>query len=138
MAMVRRTLTVGNELTFEERKAAQRRIKAAVECTYVPDPDCPLLTEEQLAEFKPVNGMTLEERARIMSRVSQVENADMEETALIDEGIAEYHQNPDSFVPLETALAEINANLSDEEKSIVDADNKEHQKYPERYIIRRN
>jgi hypothetical protein len=33
---------------------------------YVYDPDCPLLTEEQLAEFRPVNGMTWKERDSLM------------------------------------------------------------------------
>jgi hypothetical protein len=32
------------------------------------DEDCPELTEEELAEFKPVNFATMEERAQAMKR----------------------------------------------------------------------
>jgi hypothetical protein len=43
-------------------------IKAAARRSYVEDPDCPLLTEKQLAEFRPVNFATIEERARAMQK----------------------------------------------------------------------
>jgi hypothetical protein len=43
-------------------------IKAAARRSYVEDPDCPLLTEKQLAEFQPVNFTTIEERARAMQK----------------------------------------------------------------------
>jgi hypothetical protein len=39
---------------------------AAAKLPYVYDPDCPPLTEEQLAEFRPANFATWEERARAM------------------------------------------------------------------------
>ena len=42
-------------------------IEAAAKRPYVYDPDSPLLTEKQLSEFRPVNGMTWEERARLMA-----------------------------------------------------------------------
>ena len=58
--------TVGKELTSEEREAARRRIEAASKRPYVYDPDCPLLTPEQLAEFRPVNFATMEERTQSM------------------------------------------------------------------------
>jgi hypothetical protein len=35
--------------------------------------DCPELTDEQLAEFRPVNGMTMEERARAMREAGIVD-----------------------------------------------------------------
>jgi hypothetical protein len=41
----------------------------------VPD-DCPELTDEQLAEFQPVNGMTWEERTRLMREAGSVDDAD--------------------------------------------------------------
>jgi hypothetical protein len=41
-------------------------IRAAARRPYVYDPDCPLLTEAQLAEFRPVNFATMEERAEAM------------------------------------------------------------------------
>jgi hypothetical protein len=66
MEIVRSTLEVGKELTFEEKEAARRRIEAAAKRPYVYDPDCPLLTPEQLEEFRPVNYTTMEERAKAM------------------------------------------------------------------------
>ena len=66
MGIVRTTLEVGKELTFEEKEAARRRIEEASKRPYVYDPDCPLLTPEQLAEFRPVNYATMEERAQAM------------------------------------------------------------------------
>jgi hypothetical protein len=62
MAIVRHTRAVGTALTPDQLE----EIEAASKRPYVYDPDCPLLTEEQLAEFHPVNGMTWEERARLM------------------------------------------------------------------------
>jgi hypothetical protein len=41
-------------------------IEVAARRPYVYDPDCPLLTEEQLSQFKPVNFATMEERAEAM------------------------------------------------------------------------
>jgi hypothetical protein len=41
-------------------------MEAASKHPYVYDPDCPLLTPEQLAEFRPVNYATMEERAQAM------------------------------------------------------------------------
>jgi len=66
MGIVRTTLEDGKELTFEEQEAAKRRIEAASKRSYVYDPDCPLLTLEQLAEFRPVNYATMEERTKAM------------------------------------------------------------------------
>ena len=64
MAIVRHK--AGRELTPEEEAAAKAEIEAAARRPYVYDPDCPLLTEEQLAEFRPVNFATMEERAKAM------------------------------------------------------------------------
>jgi len=66
MGIVRTTLEVGKELTSEEQESAKRRIEAASKRSYVYDPDCPLLTSEQLAEFRPVNYATMEERMKAM------------------------------------------------------------------------
>jgi hypothetical protein len=66
MEIIRSTLEVGKELTFEEKEAARLRIEAAAKRPYVYDPDCPLLTPEQLAEFRPVNYASMEERAKAM------------------------------------------------------------------------
>jgi len=66
MGIVRTTLEVGKELTFKEKESAKRRIEAVSKRPYVYDPDCPLLTSEQLAEFRPVNYATMEERAKAM------------------------------------------------------------------------
>ena len=54
-AMVR--YTVGKELTPERRTAMKAEIEAAAKRPYTYDPDCPLLTKEQLAEFK--SGLTI-------------------------------------------------------------------------------
>ena len=55
MNIVRYTLEVGKELTPEEHTAIASRIDAASKKPYTYDPDCPLLTPEQLAEFRPVH-----------------------------------------------------------------------------------
>jgi len=46
-------------------------IRAAAKRPYTYDPDCPLLTEEQLAEFRPVNFESMEERARHMEAMGK-------------------------------------------------------------------
>ncbi|MDR2485216.1 MAG: hypothetical protein LBD55_07465 [Treponema sp.] len=66
MAVVRYFLEDGKELTREEQEAARQRIQAAGMRPYATDPDCPLLTEKQLAQFQPVNFATMEERNRAM------------------------------------------------------------------------
>jgi hypothetical protein len=66
MAMVKHT--AGRELTPEKAAAMKAEIEAAAKRPYVFDPDCPLLTEEQLKEFRPVNFATMEERAQSMKR----------------------------------------------------------------------
>ena len=64
MVLVR--YTAGEELTPEEDAALEAQIEAAAKRPYTYDPDCPLLTEKQLAEFRPVNFATMEERAEYM------------------------------------------------------------------------
>jgi hypothetical protein len=66
MALVRYTLDIGTELTPEEHAAIRAELAAARKLPFVYDPECPPLTDEELAEFHPVNGMTWEERARLM------------------------------------------------------------------------
>jgi hypothetical protein len=65
MAIVR--YTAGRELTPERRAAMKAEIEAAAKRPYTYDPDCPLLTEKQLSEFRPVNFSSMEERARSMA-----------------------------------------------------------------------
>jgi hypothetical protein len=64
--MARHIHKTGSELTFEEQTAIQRRLEEAAKFPAVYDEDCPELTDEQLAEFRPVNGMTAEERERTL------------------------------------------------------------------------
>jgi len=64
MAIVR--CTAGGELTPEELAAMKAQLEAAAKRPYTYDPDCPLLTEKQLSEFRPVNFNSMEERARYM------------------------------------------------------------------------
>ena len=66
MEIVRFTLEDGKELTPEEHAMMAIRLEEAAKRPYVHDPDCPLLTEEQLAEFRPVNYATDEERLAAM------------------------------------------------------------------------
>jgi len=68
MEIVTYTLEVGEELTHEEHAAMAVRLESASKLPYVYDPDCPLLTPEQLAEFRPVNFATMEERALAMRK----------------------------------------------------------------------
>ena len=64
MAIVR--YTVGKELTLEQKEEARQRIQEAAMRPYTYDPDSPLLTEKQLAEFRPVHFDSMEERAQAM------------------------------------------------------------------------
>ena len=60
--LVRHTHTAGSGLTPEQLA----RIKEAEKYPIVFDEDCPELTDEQLAQFYPVNFATWEERDRAM------------------------------------------------------------------------
>ena len=64
MGIVRHT--VGKELDPERLAAMKAEIEAAAKRPYTYDPDCPLMTEKQLSEFRPVNFATMEERAKAM------------------------------------------------------------------------
>jgi hypothetical protein len=68
MAMVRHTHTAGSglspDLIAELDAAAKRPI------TY--NKDCPELTDEQLAEFRPVHFSSMEERARAMRETADL------------------------------------------------------------------
>ena len=66
MPIVRHCLKAGRELTPEEQADRKARIEAAAKRPYVYDPDCPLLTEKQLSEFRPVNFDSMEERNKAM------------------------------------------------------------------------
>jgi hypothetical protein len=81
MGIVRTTLEVGKELTFEEQESAKCRIKAASKRPYVYDPDCPLLTAEQLAKFRPVNYATMEERTKAMKEAGILDTEKDEQEA---------------------------------------------------------
>ena len=64
MAIVR--YTAGSELTPEEDARMRAQVRAAAQRPYKYDPDCPLMTEKQLSEFRPVNFDSMEERAEAM------------------------------------------------------------------------
>ena len=66
MAIVR--YTAGKELTPEKDAEMRARIREAAKRPYTYDPDSPLLTEKQLAEFRPVNFDSMEERAQAMKQ----------------------------------------------------------------------
>jgi len=71
MAVVR--YTAGKELTPERRAEMKAEIEAATKRPYTYDPDSPLLTEEQLSEFRPVNFNSMEERALYMQNKEVLE-----------------------------------------------------------------
>jgi len=54
----------GRELSPEKEAAMRAEVRAAANRPYVYDPDCPLLTEEQLAQFHPVPFAAREKRDR--------------------------------------------------------------------------
>ena len=64
MGIVRHT--VGKELDPERLAAMKAEIEAAAKRPYTYDPDCPLMTEKQLSEFRPVSFATMEERTEQM------------------------------------------------------------------------
>jgi len=66
MAIVR--YTAGRELTPEEDARMRAQVRAAAQRPYKHDPDCPLMTEKQLSEFRPVNFDSMEERAQAMKQ----------------------------------------------------------------------
>ena len=73
MSIVRYTLEAGKGLTPEEHAAMAARFEEASKHPYTYDPDCPLLTPEQLAQFRPVNFATMEERAQAMREAGIVD-----------------------------------------------------------------
>jgi hypothetical protein len=66
MEIVRHTLELGKELSPEEHAVLAAQLEEAAKRPYVYDPDCPLMTEKQLSQFHPVNGISWEERERLM------------------------------------------------------------------------
>ena len=66
MNIVRYNLEAGKELTVEEHAEMAARLEEASKKPYTYDPDCPLLTPDQLSEFRPVHFATMEERAKSM------------------------------------------------------------------------
>ena len=87
MEIVRFTLEDGKELTPEEHAMMAIRLEEAAKRPYTYDPDCPLLTEEQLAEFRPVNYATNEERLAAMGlHMASPEEVAMAEDAVLVKG----------------------------------------------------
>jgi hypothetical protein len=74
-------LDIGIEPTAEELAAIDASWAAAEKLPIVYDPEYPPLTDEQLAQFHPVNGMTWEERTRIM-RERGIVDPDAQEPAM--------------------------------------------------------
>ena len=70
MAIVRHT--AGRELTPEKEAAMKAQVREAAKRPYTHDPDCPLLTEKQLSEFRPVHFDSMEERAQAMKQGASI------------------------------------------------------------------
>ena len=66
--MIRQTLTDGSELSPEQIAS----IREAEKHPIVFSEDCPELTDEQLAEFRPANFVTWEERNQAMMEAGVV------------------------------------------------------------------
>jgi len=64
MAIVTYKRPAGTGLTPEEQAMLEEAEKLPIKY----DEDCPKLTEKELAEFKPVNFATMEERAQAMKQ----------------------------------------------------------------------
>jgi hypothetical protein len=84
MALVTSTLDIGIEPTAEEQAAIIAAFEAADKLPPFYDPENPPLTEEQLAQFHPVNGMTWEERDRLMRARGIVDPEAREQVARTD------------------------------------------------------
>jgi hypothetical protein len=63
---------MAGEESVEELEAMKAEVREAAKRPYVYDPDCPLLTEEQLREFRPANFATEKDRLEAMRRMSIV------------------------------------------------------------------
>ena len=64
--------TVGKE-SKERLEAMKAEVREAAQRPYTYDPDCPLLTEDQLAEFRPAYYVTNEERLAAMRQELQAQ-----------------------------------------------------------------
>ena len=84
MSIVRYTLEVGKELTAEEHAEMAARIEAVSKKPYSYDPDCPLMTPEQLAQFRPVHFATMEERAIAMRAAGIFDPEETEQEAVLE------------------------------------------------------
>ena len=83
MNTVRVNLEVGKELTPEEHREIASRLEKASQHPYTYDPDCPLLTSKQLAELRPVNFATMEERAKAMREAGILDPEVVEQEAVL-------------------------------------------------------
>ena len=72
MGIVRYMVGGESEDTLDALKA---EVREAAKRPYTYDPDCPILTEEQLAQFHPVNYETNEERLAAMHESGEYSRA---------------------------------------------------------------
>jgi hypothetical protein len=98
MAIISSTVRVGQK----PPKEVIERIREVAKYPIVYTDDCPELTDEQLAEFRPVNGMTWEERAQAMREAGNIDietDLSEEEYALIAAEVEEKRRDPSSVKP---------------------------------------
>ena len=86
MAIVTRIHTAGKDLTPEQHARMEAEVREAAKRPYTYDPDCPPLTEEQLAEFRPVHFATWEERAQAMREAGITEQTFVEKITVEKKG----------------------------------------------------
>ena len=87
MNIVRYTLEVGKELTAEEHAEMAARLEEASKKPYTYDPDCPLMTPEQLTQFRPVHFTTMEERAEAMREAGIFDPEEVEQETVLEMAI---------------------------------------------------
>lgn len=98
MVIISSTVRVGQK----PPKEVIERIREVAKYPIVYTDDCPELTDEQLAEFRPVNGMTWEERAQAMREAGNIDietDLSEEEYALIAAEVEEKRRDPSSVKP---------------------------------------
>ena len=87
MAIIASTVKVGQKPSKDEMDRIQAELKEAAKYPIVYTDECPELTDEQLAEFRPANYATWEERAQAMREKGLIDPEVEEHQAAVLVGI---------------------------------------------------